>query len=231
MQLQTQRQLQHSLEVHQRYIHSLMEQEGLAHRIPEMSAALAQGAGPAAGPPSSVVSEAMPAQPAAGSSMQQQRLGFETGATSARPAALHPSLPGAAGLNGLHQQHRQQHHNQQQQGQHPMHLPHQMQGHQGHMQRQPQQHEEYLIPGDLLQHSGHNRGPLSAAAQAAAAGGGDGNELLAMGGNGRGADDLGFLTIPEHELHMMLGLPEDHQDGLLQPPLEKRQRMLGPDDI
>jgi hypothetical protein len=52
-----------------------------------------------------------------------------------------------------------------------------------------------------------------------------------MGGNGRGADDLGFLTIPEHELHMMLGLPEDHQDGLLQPPLEKRQRMLGPDDI
>jgi hypothetical protein len=233
LRLQTQRQLQHSLEVHQRYIHSLMEQEGLAHRIPEMSAALAQGAGPPAGPPSSVVSEAMPAQPAAGSSMQQQRLGFETGATSARAAAaLHPSLPGAAGLNGLHQQHRQQHHSQQQQGQNAMHLQHQMPGHQGHMQRQHQQHEEYLIPGDLLQHSGHNRGPLSAAAQAAAAGGGDSSDLLAMAGNGGGADDLGFLTMPEHELHMILGLPEDHhQDGLLQQPLEKRQRMLGPDEM
>jgi hypothetical protein len=60
--LQTQRQLQHSLEVHQRYIHKLMEQEGLAHKIPEMSAAFNAGALP---PPGSVVSEAMTAQPLA----------------------------------------------------------------------------------------------------------------------------------------------------------------------
>jgi hypothetical protein len=67
--LQTQRQLQHSLEVHQRYIHKLMEQEGLAHKIPEMSAAFNAGALP---PPGSVVSEAMPVQPLAVGGPQQQ---------------------------------------------------------------------------------------------------------------------------------------------------------------
>jgi len=55
-----QRHLQHSLEVHQRYIHRLMEQEGLAHKIPEMSAALQAGA---AAQPASLASEAMSVQP------------------------------------------------------------------------------------------------------------------------------------------------------------------------
>lgn len=69
--LQTQRQLQRSLEIHQRYIHSLMEQEGLAHKIPEMSAAFSAGA---LVPPGSVVSEAMPVQPLpVGSAHQQQQ--------------------------------------------------------------------------------------------------------------------------------------------------------------
>jgi streptogramin lyase len=57
---QMQRHLQHSLEVHQRYIHRLMEQEGLAHKIPEMSAALQAGA---AAQPASLASEAMSVQP------------------------------------------------------------------------------------------------------------------------------------------------------------------------
>lgn len=249
--LQTQRQLQHSLEVHQRYIHSLMEQEGLAHKIPEMSAALAKGpasaGGAGGGPPSSVVSEAMPAQPAAGSSMQHQQLGFETGATSARAAAavVHPSLPryqeagaAAAGSNGMHMaalqhQHQQLGADMQQHVGHPG--PNRNQGHMvhhhGHHQQQQQQDtNEFLIPGDLMPHARHPSAmgghvPGSAAAHhAAAAAAGDGSDLLGMGAGGGAHDDLGFLT--DHDLHLMLGLPED-----LQGPPDKRQRMLGPDDL
>lgn len=118
--LQMQRQLQHSLEVHQRYIHSLMEQEGLAHKIPEMSAALGTGAA-AAAPPASVVSEAMPVQPLPPSSnaasksphhRQQQQQGGHTGAAATASAAT----------AGHH------HHSEQQQGLSKP-LPQQPQGH------------------------------------------------------------------------------------------------------
>lgn len=252
--VQTQRQLQHSLEVHQRYIHSLMEQEGLAHRIPEMSAALAKGPaapGAPAGPPSSVVSEAMPAQPAAGSNMQHQQMGLETGATSARAAAaaVHPSLPryqdaagGHAGSSGMHmggldslQQQQARHHMQHQHQHQQRHMgPHNhAHGHQHLSHQQNNGTDEFLIPGELMPHPRqHNSmgGQLTtaAAAQAAAAAASDGGDLLGMGAGGGPHDDLGFLT--DHDLHMMLGLPEDH-DGLLHAPPDKRQRLLGPDDL
>lgn len=250
--LQTQRQLQHSLEVHQRYIHSLMEQEGLAHRIPEMSAALASGpgappahtgaagaaaaaAGAAGGGvlagPSSVVSEAMPAQPAAGSSLQHQQLGFETGATSSRAAAavVQPSLAGshAGGASSGAQQHQQ-------------HTGGQISGHRAaeqqslHRLNQQQQQgaDDFLLPHDLLhppgQHGSMQAGGLTTAAAAAQAAAADSSDLLAMGAAAGGADDLGFLS--DHDLHLMLGMTEDH-DSLLQPPTDKRQRLLGPDDI
>jgi hypothetical protein len=97
--VQTQRQLQHSLEVHQRYIHKLMEQEGLAHKIPEMSAAFNAGALP---PPGSVVSEAMPVQPlAAGSPQQQHHQQQQQQASSAAPPLQQPRM--------LLQQQQQQH--------------------------------------------------------------------------------------------------------------------------
>jgi hypothetical protein len=125
--LQTQRQLQHSLEVHQRYIHKLMEQEGLAHKIPEMSAAFNAGALP---PPGSVVSEAMTAQPlAVGAPPQQQhqhqqQQQQQQQASSAPPLQQQHSLPQqqqphAAGA-GTSRPHSSQ---QQQQQQHPQQPP------------------------------------------------------------------------------------------------------------
>jgi hypothetical protein len=245
--LQTQRQLQHSLEVHQRYIHSLMEQEGLAHRIPQMSADLARG--PAA--PGSVVSEAMPAQPPAGRSMQHQQLSFDTGATSAHAAAaaaVHPSLPryqdapgSAAGssrlhmgrLEGLHQQSSHHHHHSQQQ----QHGGIMRQGH--HQQQQQQQHgtdDCLLIPGDLVPHPNSMPRHMATGAAAAEAAAGVGADLLGMGA--AGGDDFmhGFMVshLTDHDLHDMLGLQEETDDGLLGqegPPGSKRQRLLGSDDL
>jgi hypothetical protein len=187
----------------------------------------------------------MPAQPAAGSNMQHQQMGFETGATSTRAAAaaVHPSLPsyrdaagGRAGSSGMHvggldslqQQQQARHHMQQQ------HAGQQNHAH-GHQRMPHQQHngtDEFLIPGDLMPHprqysSMGGQLTTAAAAQAAAAAG-DGGDLLGMGTGGAPHDDLGFLT--DHDLHMMLGLPED-QDGLLHGPPDKRQRLLGPDDL
>jgi hypothetical protein len=133
------------------------------------------------------------------------------------------------GLDSLQQQQARHHMLQQQQhvGQHSHAHGHQHMSHQQHNST-----DEYLIPGELMPHPRqHNSmgGQLSTAAAAqAAAAAGDGGDLLGMGAGGGPHDDLGFLT--DHDLQMMLGLPED-QDGLLHAPPDKRQRLLGPDDL
>jgi hypothetical protein len=248
--VQTQRQLQHSLEVHQRYITSLMEQEGLAHRIPEMSAALAKGpTGPAAAAavPGSVVSEAMPAQHAA-DSMQHQQLGYHNhnGTSSSRAAAapvVHPSLPQyhPSGSNGIHLGNLQQQHHQQQQ--HALGMQQHV-GHSrtdrnpGHMQQQ-QHHgmEDFLIPGDLVphpqQHGSMGMQHTSAAAAAAAAAAAEhGGDLLGMTGMSGPSGDMFLLDHDhhDHDLHFMLaGMPGEEDLGQGHP--DKRQRLLGPDDL
>lgn len=242
--LQTQRQLQHSLEVHQRYITSLMEQEGLAHRIPEMSAALAKGPA-AAAVPGSVVSEAMPAQHAA-DSMQHQQLKYHNhnGISSLRAAAapvVHPSLPQyhPTGSNGMHMGNLQQQHHQQQSGlgmqQHVGHS--RSDRNPGHLQQQQQQHhglEDFLIPGDLVphpqQHGSMGTQLTSAAAAAAAAAAAEhGGDLLGMSGP---SGDMFLLDHDhhDHDLHFMLtGMPGEEE--LAQGHPDKRQRLLGPDDL
>lgn len=223
-----------------------MEQEGLAHRIPQMSADLARG--PAG--PGSVVSEAMPAQPPPGRSMQHQQLSFDTGATSAHAAAaaaaVRPSLPryqdaaGSAagssglhmgGLEGLHQQSSHHHHNQQQQ--------HGVNMRQVQEQQQQQGTEDcLLIPGDLVPHPNSIPRHMATGAAAAQAAAGVGAELLGMGAAGGAHDDFmhGFMVshLTDHDLHDMLGLQEEADDGLLGeegPPGSKRQRLLGSDDL
>jgi SHAQKYF class myb-like DNA-binding protein len=96
--VQTQRQLQHNLEVHQRYIHSLMEQEGLAHKIPEMSAALAG----AAMPSGSVVAEAADAAGAG------DNAGARTAAAQQQYAAAELTGIDAGARSGNVQQQQQQ---------------------------------------------------------------------------------------------------------------------------
>ncbi|KAG2452748.1 hypothetical protein HYH02_002978 [Chlamydomonas schloesseri] len=107
-QLETQRQLQLSLEAHGRYIASLMEQEGLTSRLPELS-----GGAPAAPPAAPGGMLAPPPQPQ--QQQQQQQLLQPQGSLPAGGTTAGLDAAAATGCGGgegpqVQQQQQQQHH-------------------------------------------------------------------------------------------------------------------------